>query len=340
MSGTTSILAPLGWVYGLLAAVRRGAYRREMLPRWRLSSPVISVGGLAMGGSMKTPVVVEIARALRERGPAVGVLGHGYRGRDGKPRLVSDGAKPLETAETAGDEAMLLAHELPGCPVAVGKDKVAAARLLEERFGRLIIVVDSGFQHQRLFRDLDIVCVSEVELGGRVLPAGILREFPRALKAADLIFTDRITDGPLVARLRARRPKDVYSMERKDFGFFPFEGGGPEMEAPARAYVLCGIGRPERFLKDVASRGVTLTGQRRFRDHHPYSAQDLKDVVAAAEKTGASAVVTTSKDAVRIDQWPGPLPLMVLSARLEIESFPAILKRIDQIVLARIKAGK
>lgn len=289
---------------------------------------------------MKTPVVVEIARALRERGPAVGVLGHGYRGRDGKPRLVSDGVKPLETAETAGDEAVLLANELPGCPVAVGKDKVAAARLLEERFGRLIIVVDSGFQHQRLFRDLDIVCVSEGELGGRVLPAGALREFPGTLKAADLIFTDRLTDGPLAARLRARRPKDVHSIARKDFGFFPFEGGGPEMEAPGRAYVLCGIGRPERFLKDVASRGVTIAGQRLFRDHHAYSAQDLKEAAGAAEKAGAGAVVTTAKDAVRIDHWPGPLPLIVLSARLDIENFPAVLKRIDQTVLARIKAGK
>jgi len=334
-----SILAPLGWIYGFGASLRRRAYASGLLKSERLRSPVISVGGLALGGSMKTPTVIELAHALSSRGPKVGVLGHGYLGADPKPRVVSDGERPLETVASVGDEALLLAHELPGCPIVVGRDKVAAGRLLEQRFGKRIVLVDSGFQHRRLFRDLDIVCVTEGDLAARVMPAGMLRESPRALRFADLIFTDRETDGPRVAKLRARRPNDVFSLARADFGFFPLEGTGVEVDPPARAFVFCGIGWPERLVKDVEARGVAVVGRRFFRDHHSFTEGELKDVAEAAERAGASAVVTTAKDAVRIAAWPLSLPLLVLSARLDIERLSVVLKRIDRVILARIKAG-
>ena len=339
MRQALSILAPLGWVYGFGASLRREAYARGLLKSARLRSPVISVGGLAMGGSMKTPAVIELAHALSSRGPKVGVLGHGYRGADPAPRVVSDGERPLETVESVGDEALLLAHELPGTPVVVGRDKVAAGRLLEERFGKRIVLVDSGFQHLRLFRDLDIACVTEGDLGARVMPAGMLRESPRTLRFADLIFTDRETEGPRVAALRARRPNDVFSLARADFGFFPLEGSGNEVDPPARAFVFSGIGWPERFTRDVVARGVAVAGTRFFRDHHPFTDGELQDVAAAAGKAGALAVVTTTKDAVRIHAWPGSLPLLVLSARLDIERLPVVLKRIDRVILVRMKAG-
>lgn len=339
MREALSILAPLGWLYGFGASLRREAYARGLLKSHRLSSPVISVGGLAMGGSMKTPTVIELAHALSSRGPKVGVLGHGYRGADPRPRIVSDGERPLESVASVGDEAVLLAHELPGCPVVVGRDKVAAGRLLEQRFGKRIVLVDSGFQHRRLFRDLDVVCVTEGDLGARVMPAGMLRESPRALRFADLIFTDRETDGPRVAKLRARRPNDVFSLARGDFGFFPLEGTGVEVDPPTRAFVFCGIGWPERFVNDVTARGVVVADRRFFRDHHPFTEGELKDVAAAAGKAGATAVVTTAKDAVRIHAWPSSLPLLVLSARLDIERRSVVLKRIDSVILGRIKAG-
>jgi len=335
-----STLAPLGWIYGLGASLRRRAYEAGVFRQQRLSSPVISVGALAMGGSMKTPTVVELARALSERGPAVGVLGHGYRGEVSGPRVVSDGEKPLETADKVGDEAVLIAHELPGCPVVVGKDKAAAGRLMEERFGKRILLVDSGFQHLALYRDLDIVCATERDLGSRVLPAGRLRESPQALRSAHMIFTDRATDGPRVAKLRERRPGDVFALSRAEFGFYPADGSGGKVDPPKKVFAFCGIGWPERFIHDLTAQGVTIAGQRFFRDHHPFAADDLLDLAKAAEAAGAIAAVTTTKDAVRIHQWPGPLPLLVLSARLEIDGLPQILKRIDRVILARIRAGK
>lgn len=339
MRRALAVLAPLGWLYGFGTSVRRAAYARGLLRAERLRSPVISVGGISMGGSMKTPAVIELARALAARGQAVGVIGHGYRARDARPRLASDGAQPLESAATVGDEAMVVAHELPGSPVAIGRSKAAAGRLLEERFGKRILLVDSGFQHLGLHRDLDIVCVSEDDLASRVLPAGLLREPVRALDRAHLIFTDRETDGPRVARLREQRPRDVFSVARADFGFYPTEGDPTEGPAPASAFVFCAVGRPERVVSDVAARGVQVTGRRFFRDHHAFTAAELREVAEAATKSGAAAVVTTVKDAVRIEAWPGPPPLQILAARLDIERLPEVLKRIDTVILTRIKAG-
>ena len=326
-------------MYGLGAAVRREAYARGVFGQQKLRSPVISVGGLALGGSMKTPAVVELARVLASRGPKVGVVGHGYRGANAGPCVVSDGQQPLASLDAAGDEAVLMAHELPGCPVVVGRDKAAAGRALEERFGKRIIIVDSGFQHLRLYRDIDIVCVTEADLGDGVLPSGMLREFPRSLSCAHIVFTDRRTDGARVERLRTARPRDVFSLERKDFGFFPIDGSGEPVPTPEKVFVFCGIGRPEAFMSDLGSLGAGIVGRKIFRDHHRFTETELKDLAKSAEASGARAVVVTTKDAVRIQAWPGSLPLLVLGARLDIEGLPRVLKRIDSMILDRIKAG-
>ena len=334
------MLAPLGWLYGLGAAMRREAYARGVFRPGRLVSPVISVGGLAMGGSMKTSLVLEIARALQNRGGEVGIIGHGYRGRADAPRLVSDGDTLFETACSVGDEAVLVSTDLKRCPVVVGRNKYEAGRLLETKFGRRIVIVDGGFQHLDLARDLDIVCVSEEDLGQAVIPAGPLRERPGVLRLAGVVMTDRVSDGPRVAALRGQRPRDVFSIARADFQFYDMKDPSARVEAPARAFAFCGIGSPRRFLADLASQKVTVAGHRFFRDHHPFSDTDLRALAAAATQVNAPAVVTTAKDAVRVQEWPGQIPMLVMTARLDIDDPKRLLKRIDQAVLSRIKRDR
>ena len=334
------MLAPLGWLYGLGAAMRREAYARGAFRPGRLVSPVISVGGLAMGGSMKTSLVIEIARALQDRGGEVGIIGHGYRGRVAAARLVSDGHALLETAHSVGDEAVLLSTDLKQCPVVVGRNKYKAGRLLETKFGRRILIVDGGFQHLDLARDLDIVCVSENDLGEAVIPAGSLRERPDVLRLAGAVMTDRVTDGPRVAALRAQRPRDVFSLARADFRFHDAKSPSTKVEAPARAFAFCGIGSPQRFVADLASQKVTVAGHRFFRDHHPFSETDLRALAAAATQVNAPAVVTTAKDAVRVPEWPGQMPMLVMTARLDIDDPKRLLKKIDQAVLSRINRDR
>ena len=334
------MLAPLGWLYGRGAAARRQAYSRGVFRPGRLPSPVISVGALAMGGSMKTPLVAEITRALQARGGEVGIIGHGYRGRHSSVRVVSDGDTIFETVESVGDEAILLARDLAKCPIVVGRNKFEAGRVLEEEFGKRVLIVDGGFQHLDLARELDIVCVSEHDLGDSVVPAGALRETVHALSFAGAVMSDRATDGARVASLRAQRPRDVFSLARTDFRFHDARDPSIQVDPPAVAFALCGVGAPERFVKDLARQKIAIAGHRFFRDHHPFGDADLQALSIAARKANAPVAVTTAKDQLRVRNWPGSLPLLVMTARLDIENLKGLLKKIDQAVLTKLKGAR
>ena len=181
-------LAPLGAVFGGAGALRAELYRRGLLSRARLGSPVISIGNLAVGGRGKTPLVERTAALLRDAGRPVAVLSRGYGGAfRGETLVVSDGTRVLADAREAGDEPVMLAHALPGVVVAVGRDRAVVGRAVEAAMGPHVHVLDDGFQHLRLFRDLDVVCVDAEDLRERPLPAGSLRERPSALSRADLV---------------------------------------------------------------------------------------------------------------------------------------------------------
>ena len=174
----------LGSLFASAASLRVAAYERGLLRRARLAGPVVSVGNLSVGGSGKTPVVRLVAELLREAGAPVAVLSRGYGGRfRGDALVVGDGRAVTASAEEAGDEPVMLARALPGVVVAVGRRRDVVGRAVEARFGRRVHVLDDGFQHLRLARDLDLVCLDVADLDDRPLPAGRLRERPAALVA-------------------------------------------------------------------------------------------------------------------------------------------------------------
>jgi len=319
----TSLLAPLGALYGAAAAARAAAYRRGWLPRARLGGPVISVGNLSVGGSGKTPVVALIASILREAGRPVAVLSRGYRGSfRGDCLVVADGEGVRAGPEAAGDEPVMLARALPGVVVAVGRRRDRVGRAVEARFGSRVHVLDDGFQHLRLRRDLDLVCASAHDLVDRPLPAGRLREPAAALARADLILLD--ADAAALAGLAAVHPGRVLRLRRRVVGFFGLDG--VEQAAPARPFLLSGIARPERFHCDVTPRVGHVSGTAVFADHHAYSATDLAGVEARARAAGADAIVTTAKDAVRLA--PSSLPLLVLRIAAQVDEEALLRERV------------
>jgi tetraacyldisaccharide 4'-kinase len=304
-----------------LASLRVAAYRRGLLPRARLAGPVVSVGNLGVGGSGKTPVVARVAEILRDAGEPVAVLSRGYGGSfRGETLLVSDGATVLAGASEAGDEPVMLARALPGVVVAVGPRRDAVGRAVEARFGRRAHVLDDGFQHLRLERDLDLVCLDIRDLDDRPLPAGRLRERPSALARADLVLLTRLEAASeaevaaLEARLGAGRTLRV---GRRTAGWWALDGR-PALP-PARAFLLAAIARPERFERDVAASGVAVLGRAFFRDHCRFRADDLAAVVKQARAAGAEAIVTTAKDAARLE-GTGTLsvPVVVMAIAAEI----------------------
>jgi len=319
----SAALAPLGALYGAASAARAAAYGRGWLPRTRLAGPVISVGNLSVGGSGKTPVVALIAAMLRDARRPVAVLSRGYRGSfRGDCLVVGDGQGVRAGPEEAGDEPVMLAHALPGVIVAVGRRRDRVGRAVEARFGTRVHVLDDGFQHLRLRRDLDLVCASARDLVDRPLPAGRLRESPSALARADLILLD--ADGAALAALSDAHPGRVLRLRRRVLGFYGLDG--TERPAPSRPFLLSGIARPERFHGDVTPRVGHVAGTAVFADHHAYTADDLAGVESQARAAGADAIVTTAKDAVRLP--PTSLPTLVLRIAAEVDEVARLRARV------------
>jgi tetraacyldisaccharide 4'-kinase len=302
-----------------LSALRAASYRGGLLPQARLGGPVISVGNLSVGGSGKTPLVAWIAQRLRDAGLLVAVLSRGYGGSfRGDCLLVSDGTSVLAGVAEAGDEPVMLARALPGVVVAVGPRRDVVGRAVQERFGRPVFVLDDGFQHLRLRRDLDVLCLGPGDATDWPLPAGRLREFARAGARADVSVRILEEGEP------ASGPH--FFARRRTEGFTDLRGG--VQDAPRRAGLLSGVACPERLEADVRSLGVEVLAHSRYPDHHRFRAQELESAAQDARKRGADALVTTAKDAVRLPEAALPLPLLVLSMRLELLDEEAFLGRL------------
>ncbi len=323
----------LGSAYGGLAALRAAAYRRGLLPRARLSGPVISVGNLSVGGSGKTPVVTRVAEILGEEGLPVAVLSRGYRGSfTGAALVVSDGQSLRASAEVAGDEPVMLARSLPGVVVAVGRRRDVVGRAVEARFGPRVHILDDGFQHLGLHRDLDLLCLDAWDLEDEPLPAGRLREWPGAQGRADLVLLTRIearSNATLAALEDRLGPGRTFRVRRRPLGFATPDGASAA--APARPFLVAGIARPERFEADVGAFGA-VTGCAFFADHHSFRPDELRAVLDSARAAGADAVVTTAKDAVRLPPMALDMPVLVFRIAAEIEDEPRFRARLLRAV--------
>lgn len=313
----------LSLAYGIGARAHRALYARGLLRRTQLACRVLSVGNLVVGGSGKTPMAAWVAKALHQRGHRVVLASRGYARRGREPvEVVSDGRFLCSTAELAGDEPILLAAHAPGVPVLVGVNRDVVGMRAVSAFGAQILVLDDGFHHHRLARDLDLLCFDgNAGLGNRrVVPRGPLREFPSALRLADALV---VIDGPLheadqqlLDRLapEARR----VGARRHPVGLRQLTGAGcgpPQSLAGLEVGLLSGIAGPDSFRRTVESLGARVIRERCFGDHHRYRERDLLGL-----EEDAPVWLTTEKDAVKIlPSWVGRADVRVLSIELVVE---------------------
>jgi len=292
----------LSSLYGAAAMWRRQWYSRDPSRRHTLQQPVVSVGNLRVGGSGKTPIVAAIARLLVARGERPSILSRGYGRRvvlDGVT-VVSNGQSILAGVDSAGDEPTLLARALPSVAVLVGANRYLSGRLAEQQLGVTVHLLDDGFQHFELARDVDLLATSEEDLSETLLPAGQLRE-PLALAA--LADAALVTAGYGEAAARVGRALKVPTAFLVSRGIgVPYMIATHEtvvVPADEPVFAVAGIARPERFFGDIESAGWRLVGTRTFADHHPFTDRDVMKVAVAARAAGATIVMTTEKDAVR-----------------------------------------
>jgi tetraacyldisaccharide 4'-kinase len=306
-------------LYGGLARARRGWYERRPASRRHLGRPVISVGNLSVGGTGKTPLVAAIAQWLVDQGERPAILSRGYARRDrtAEPAVVSDGHHVRLDVHAAGDEPLMLARAVPAAVVVVGADRHAAGRHAEAQLGATVHILDDGFQHLQLDRDLDIVVTPAGSLADdHVLPKGRLREPLDALTHASILVVVGADDRAAAA-------------EAARYGVALGLGAGRRLEAPvavhggvpppgARVVAVAGIGQPDQFFGGLRQAGWDVVGTRVFPDHHRFAPADLAEVARLAADVAAWGVVTTDKDAVRLEPL-GPLPCAVARVPLALD---------------------
>jgi len=312
---------PLVPVYAAGAALRAAGFLLGAEPVRRLKWPVVSVGNLSAGGTGKTPFTIALAKLLLNEGMHVDVLSRGYGRRVSGAALVDVAG----TAEEFGDEPILIAREA-GVPVFVGRRRYEAGLLAERESAiRGVHLLDDGFQHRQLARDIDIVLVNSKDLGDRLLPAGNLRESLPALRRATVLAVP-VEDDAAVAWLRGLGLTQAVWRFRREMVV-------PEVAGSVVAF--CGIARPEQFFLGIVATGVTIAARRVFRDHHRFRAADLLEVERMADRSGARAVLTTEKDRVRIGDLAvhlGPAPLLTVGLNISFDDPVAVAKT----VLARL----
>ena len=348
-----AILKGISCIFAAIVALRYFLYRVGLKRRHPLGIQVISIGNVTAGGTGKTPVTEIFARTLAAEGRKVAILSRGYRRKEAPwwqrlftdvispPLVVSDGKHVLLDSATGGDEPYMLASNLPGVAVVVDRDRVKAGRYAIKRLGCDTIILDDGFQYQKLKHSIEVVLVDSTNplCNGNLLPRGILREPVRHLKRADIIFLTKCRGdvSAVVQEIRKynktaeivecthapKSLKDVWS--REEFPLTWLEG--------KTTCTLSGIASPKGFENSLRHLGAKVVWCERYADHHSYDSSEILYALNRTADMGADALVTTEKDAVRFPRFEtSPVRCLYLRIAIEIlrgrESFQDIINRI------------
>ncbi len=344
----------LAALYGLGARTRRALYAGAILRARRLPAPVVSVGNLTVGGTGKTPVTACLTRLFQAQGRKVAILSRGYGGQNQGVACISDGRQIYQKPPQAGEEAYWLALTLPGAAVYTGASRYAAGLAAWEQVRPDLFLLDDGFQHFQLHRDLDIVLLDAAAPfgNGRLLPRGILRE-PRAVltqktKPTKKVKNPKKTAAQVLILTRFQEDRDRHTLAALQRGFpentvltasitpaaVRLVPDGP-MEPPTvlnnqALLAFAALARPEVFRRTLEDLGVRLRGFRVFPDHHPYEPAELAALVREAETAGAWALVTTAKDWARLaERWDQTVPLWVLEVEAQISQPERIMELLE-----------
>ena len=315
------VLAPFSLLYSFIQRLRAILYNTGIFRTYPLPRPVISIGNITVGGTGKTPITAFIARSLLAKGYKVAVLSRGYGGGlEGQTAVVSDGSTVMMTPKECGDEPYLLASTVPGLMVVIGTDRYAAGMMAMQQLSPDVFLLDDGFQHLRLQRDMNILLLdSTTPFGnGWTLPRGLLREPRQAALRADQIIHTRC-DGNIMNIPGLDYIPQTSSRHRLSI-LTPLAGGAAvPVEALGSIVAFAGIAQPERFFHDLRMLPLKLAETLPLPDHAPYSPAVIAAIAAMMRDSGADYAVTTEKDAVKLAQIQTDLASRILVAHLDLQ---------------------
>ena len=312
------LLRGVSLFYGLGLRLNRWAYRFGVFPVRRLKVRVISVGNLTLGGTGKTPIVIMIAETLRGHGYKPAILSRGYGGGSReKVNVVCDGRKVLLPADVAGDEPVMIARRLRNIPVLTGKNRYLTGNHAVDRFGVDTLILDDGFQHRALSRDLNILLFDQKQpLGnGNLFPAGELREPAKESRRADLICLTRCSRNGNAPSIEAPLPRNapVIKTALRPDSLVRLDNHGTldvEMLQDQPVAAFCGIAKSGDFKATLETVGARVVFYRAFPDHHRYTMDELQSIEEEAGKAGAKYILVSEKDGVKIDPSVFSIPAL------------------------------
>jgi tetraacyldisaccharide 4'-kinase len=336
------LLYPFSLLYGLIIILRNLFFDIGFFKTHKVKVPVISVGNLTAGGTGKTPIVEFFTDYLLRQNKKVGVVSRGYKRSTKGTLVVSDGKLLVQNASECGDEPYQIALKYPNATVIVDEDKYRSAKLATEKYGCDIILVDDGFQHRKLHRDLDIVVVDVTRhpFEENLLPAGLRREPLSALKRADAIIFSRWNEEikfdydvfasvPLNAKVKFKPSKLI--------SFNTGETLQLDSAAGKKCTAFCGLGNPDSFTRTMRAMGLEIITNRVFNDHHLYKSKDINFINKEFLKNKSDLIITSEKDTMRLLKHKNelkdlPLYYIEISAHF-IDGEKQILERINELLI-------
>lgn len=339
-------LVPLSLLYRFAVFLRRLFFDLGFFKQHKTAVAVISVGNLTVGGTGKTPMVIMLAQRLQAKGYRPAVLSRGYGSKAASSvNIVSDGERILMDVAAAGDEPVLIARSAKGVPVLTGAERIMTAAAAIERLGADVLILDDGFQHRRLARNIDIVLLDAANPFGNgfLFPAGPLREPLGALGRTDIIvMTDSFDDAGQAPKSIPEIPPGMplFRATRKARGL---RRGGTDQPMSldhlrgARICAFSGIGVPDSFRQTLALLGADVARFLSFPDHYDYDMEDLARIEKESARAEASVIVTTEKDGVHLEAFPFFLEkVLLLGIVMEIVSDAEVF---EQSILKGLRAS-
>jgi tetraacyldisaccharide 4'-kinase len=352
MDKIPAALAPLiyipGLIYEALVRMRNRSYASSVLPQHRLPAPVISVGNITMGGTGKTPLVIYLAHMLLKVGFSPAILTRGYgRQSSNEPYIVAPGELIPNSAWTWGDEPALIRRRVPEAWMGISKNRLITGQEIAKQVKRPVFILDDGFQHRQLHRDLDIVIIdhSQPLKANRVFPFGTLREPASELRRSHIVVingtTGTVDSDPFIAEIQDLHEKgQIFHCTQSIRTLIPFSSWKEDPTNHAActktqsAYLVAAVGNPERFHRDVRQMGIEVRGAGFFADHYWLKPKDWLACVEAARSKSVDAIIITEKDAVKISQ-PPDFPLQVAIQTTEIINPRALEQALNHIIEGR-----
>lgn len=324
-------LYQLSKIYGSVSDLRFFLYKKNIKKSHKFNIPVVSIGNITSGGTGKTPLAVYLSSFLVEKGYKPAIVMRGYKGGfEEKGGIVSDGEKTLASSKESGDEAFLISKSVNGAAVLCGKNRVESINKAVQQLGCSIIILDDGFSHLKVKRDIDLLLLDfKKPFGnGYILPRGLLREKVHNIKRADAVIYTRC---PLKNQ---DDKKDLFHSDHETYISMIIPGMDKSLHN--KQFLFSGLGSNQAFYESAVSYGLKIEDHLFFKDHHDYDENDILNIISKAEKSGCDSFVTTMKDYCRLidSDFKFPMDLIVMDVKIKFlnENFNKFLiERLEKI---------